>query len=122
MDVSPQKEPSDKSPKKGPPDKAEADARQEKDTAPIQEDEGTPLSPVHQVDEQERLRYQEALDKYRSMRNQRRKLERELMYFELPGKELEVTTDKKAERERLLVMIKHKKVIDSRNASSKEDS
>ena len=65
--------------------------------------------------EQKALRYQEfreTLQRYQSIRRQRRKLEGELMFFELPGKEPGITTDQEAERERIMALVQHKKILD----------
>ena len=65
--------------------------------------------------EQKALRYQEfreTLQRYQSIRRQRRKLEGELMFFKLPGKEPGITTDQEAERERMMALVQHKKILD----------
>ena len=65
--------------------------------------------------EQKTLRYQEfreTLQRYQSTRRQRRKLEGELLFYELPGKEPGITTDQEAERERVMVLVQQKKILD----------
>ena len=65
--------------------------------------------------EQKALRYQEfreTLQWYQSTRRQRRKLEGELLFYELPGKEPGITTDQEAERERMMVLVHQKKILD----------
>ena len=65
--------------------------------------------------EQKALRYQEfreTLQRYQSTRRQRRKLEGELLFYELPGKEPGITTDQEAERERMMVLVQQKKILD----------
>ena len=65
--------------------------------------------------EQKALRYQEfreTLQKYQSIRRQRRKLEGELLFYELPGKEPDITTDQEVERERMMVLVQQKKILD----------
>ena len=65
--------------------------------------------------EQKALRYQEfreTLQRYQSIRKQRRKLEGELLFYKLPGKEPGITTDQEAERERIMALVQHKKILD----------
>ena len=65
--------------------------------------------------EQKALRYQEfreTLQRYQSTRRQRRKLEGELLFCELPGKEPGITTNQEAERERMMVLVQQKKILD----------
>ena len=65
--------------------------------------------------EQKALRYQEfreTLQRYQSTRKQRRRLEGELLFYELPGKEPGITTDQEAERERMMVLVQQKKILD----------
>ena len=76
---------------------------------------GTSGVPPSENLEQKALRYQEfkeTLQRYQSIRRQRRKLEGELMFFELPGKEPGITTDQEAERERMMALVQHKKILD----------
>ena len=65
--------------------------------------------------EQEALRYQafkETLQRYQSIWKQRRRLEGELLFYKLPGKEPGITTDQEVERERMMVLVQHKKILD----------
>ena len=65
--------------------------------------------------EQKALRYQEfreTLQRYQSIRKQRRRLEGELLFYELPGKEPGITTDQEAERERMMALVQQKKILD----------
>ena len=93
---------------KEPPDKiGGVDVSQEKDGM-------SGVSPSENL-EQKALRYQEfreTLQRYQSIRRQRRKLEGELLFFELPGKEPGITTDQEAERERIMALVQHKKILD----------
>ena len=52
------------------------------------------------------------LQRYQSTRRQRRKLEGELLFYELPGKEPGITTDQEVERERMMVLVQQKKILD----------
>ena len=73
--------------------------------------------------ERKALRYQEfreTLQRYQSTRRQRRKLEGELLYYELPGKEPDITTDQEAERERMMVLVQQKKILDQRDTIVEE--
>ena len=93
---------------KEPPDKiGGVDVSQEKDGM-------SGVSPSKNL-EQKALKYQEfreTLQRYQSIRRQRRKLEGELMFFKLPGKEPGITTDQEAERERIMALVQHKKILD----------
>ena len=65
--------------------------------------------------EQKALRYQEfreTLQRYQSIRKQRRRLEGELLFYELPGKEPGIMTDQEAERERMMALVQQKKILD----------
>ena len=80
-----------------------------------QEKDGMSGVPSSENLEQKALRYQEfreTLQRYQSIRKQRRKLEGELLFYELPGKEPGITTDHEAERERIMALVQHKKILD----------
>ena len=77
--------------------------------------DGTPGASPFEDPEQEALRYQEFREthqKYQSTRRQRRELERELLFCELPGKEPGISTDQEIESERMMVLVQQKKILD----------
>ena len=94
--------------KKDPPDKTKG-----RDSSLDREREDNSLSSEEKKQNTPRYQeFRETLQRYQSVKDQRRRLEGELMFFELPGKEAGVTTDQEVERERVMALVQHKKALD----------
>ena len=90
--------------KKKPPDKTGGSSKN-----------GTSGATPSEDPEQEALRYQEfreTFQRYQSTRRQRRKLEGELLFYELPGKDPGISTDQEVESERMMALVQQKKILE----------